>query len=84
MYDGAGKPCVLIDGFRAVSVSGAQRSGALGGSRNVLYHLAWERTPPRVRAGSQQPVPLDRLRQAARDALDQVIATRGKPSFKMP
>jgi acyl transferase domain-containing protein/NADPH:quinone reductase-like Zn-dependent oxidoreductase/SAM-dependent methyltransferase/acyl carrier protein len=77
MYDAAGKPCVLIDGFRAVSVSGAQRSGALGGSRNVLYHLAWERTPPRVRVGSQQPVPLDRLRQAARDALDQVIATRG-------
>ena len=30
MYDGAGKPCVLIDGFRAISVSGARRSGAPG------------------------------------------------------
>ena len=26
----AGKPCVLIDGFRAISVSGARRSGVLG------------------------------------------------------
>ena len=40
MYDGAGKPCVLIDGFRAISVSGARRSDVLGETRNVLYHLS--------------------------------------------
>ena len=82
MYDGAGKPCVLIDGFRAVSVSGARRSGAPGGSRNVLYHLAWERTPARSHPASQQPVPLDRLRHAAQDALEQVIATRGRAELQ--
>ncbi len=82
MYDGAGKPCVLIDGFRAVSVSGARRSGALGGSRSVLYHLAWERTPAQSRPASQPSVPLDRLRRAAQDALDQVIATRGRADLQ--
>ena len=82
MYDSAGKPCVLIDGFRAVNVSGARRSDVLGASRNVLYHLAWERTPARSRPASQPPVPLDRLRDAAQDALDQVIATRGRAELQ--
>jgi acyl transferase domain-containing protein/NADPH:quinone reductase-like Zn-dependent oxidoreductase/SAM-dependent methyltransferase/acyl carrier protein len=82
LYDEAGKPCVLVDGFRAISVSGAHRSGAPGGSRNVLYHLAWERTPAASRPASQPPVPLDRLRQAAQDALDQVIATRGRAELQ--
>ena len=81
MYDGGGKPCVLIDGFRAVNVSGARLSGAPGGSRNVLYHLAWERTPA-GRPPSQEPISLDRLRQAAQDALDQVIATRGRDELQ--
>jgi SAM-dependent methyltransferase len=82
MYDGAGTPCVLIDGFRAISVSGARRSGPSGGNRNVLYHLAWERTPARSRPASQQPVSLDRLRHAAQAALDQVIATRGRDELQ--
>src|SRR5271165_2433562 len=82
MYDGAGKPCVLIDGFRAINVSGARRSDVLGGNRNVLYHLAWERTPARSRPASQPPVPLDRLRHAAQGALDQVIATRGRAELQ--
>jgi acyl transferase domain-containing protein/NADPH:quinone reductase-like Zn-dependent oxidoreductase/NAD(P)-dependent dehydrogenase (short-subunit alcohol dehydrogenase family)/SAM-dependent methyltransferase/acyl carrier protein len=81
MYDGAGKPCVLIDGFRAISVSGARRSFASGGSRNLLYHLAWERTSARARPPSQQPLSLDRLRHAAQDALEQVIATRGRDAL---
>ena len=62
LYDEAGKPCVLVDGFRAISVSAARRSGAPGGNHDVLYHLAWERTPAASRPASQQPVPLDRLR----------------------
>ncbi|MBV9300237.1 MAG: SDR family NAD(P)-dependent oxidoreductase, partial [Verrucomicrobia bacterium] len=79
MYDGAGKACVLIDTFRAISVSGARRSGQLGVGRNFLYHLAWERTPARsLRPPSQNPVPLVQLRDAAKGALDQVIATRGR------
>jgi acyl transferase domain-containing protein/SAM-dependent methyltransferase len=82
MYDGAGKPCVLIDGFRAITVSGARRSGQPGTSRNVLYHLVWERTPARARPTSQKPVPLVQLRDAAQGALDQVIATRGRAELQ--
>ena len=82
MYDGAGKPCVLVDGFRAVSVSGARRSGSAGSNRNVLYHLAWERTTPLSRPPSQEPLRLDRLRLVAQDALDQVIATRGRAKLE--
>jgi hypothetical protein len=44
LYDEAGEPCVLVDGFRAISVSGVRRSGAAGGTRDVLYHVDWERT----------------------------------------
>ena len=45
LYDEAGQPCVLVDGFRAISVAGVRRSGAPGGTRDVLYHVDWERTP---------------------------------------
>ena len=82
MYDAGGMPCVLIDGFHAISVSGARRSGAPAGSRNLLYHLAWERTPAQTRPGSREPLSLDRLRHAAQDALEQVIATRGRAKLQ--
>ena len=82
MFDSAGKPCVLIDGFRAVSVSGARRSSPLGGSRDVLYHLAWERTAARSRPASQRPVAFERLRYAAQNALDEVIALRGRDNLR--
>src|SRR5271166_6477383 len=83
MYDGAGNPCVLVDGFRAVNVSGARRRGTLGEPRNVLYHLTWERTPAlSPQSLSHQPVPLTRLQRAAQDALDQVIATRGRTKLE--
>jgi len=83
MYDGAGNPCVLVDGFRAVNVSGARRRGTLGEPRNVLYHLTWERTPAlSPQSFSHQPVPLTRLQRAAQDALDQVIATRGRTKLE--
>jgi Polyketide synthase dehydratase len=82
MYDLSGEPCVFIDGFRAISVSGARRSGAAEGSRNVLYHLAWEQTPARSRPASRKPVPLDRLRLAAQNALEQVIELRGRAELQ--
>jgi acyl transferase domain-containing protein/NADPH:quinone reductase-like Zn-dependent oxidoreductase/SAM-dependent methyltransferase/acyl carrier protein len=82
LYDEVGKACVLVDGFRAISVSGAHRSSGLGGSRSVLYHLTWERTPGASGPTSQPPVPLDRLRQAAQNALDQVIALRGRDELQ--
>jgi acyl transferase domain-containing protein/NADPH:quinone reductase-like Zn-dependent oxidoreductase/SAM-dependent methyltransferase/acyl carrier protein len=82
LYDEAGKPCVLVDGFRAISVSGARRSGAPGANHHVLYHLAWERTPATRNPASQSPEPLARLVRAALGAMDQVIATRGRTELE--
>ncbi len=82
LYDGAGKPCVLVDGFRAISIAGTHRPGGPGASGNVLYHLAWERTPAVRRHSSPPSVPLNRMRQVAQDALDRVIALRGRSELQ--
>ena len=82
LYDKTGKACVLVDGFRAISVAEARRSGALGGSRDVVYNIAWERAPLTFRVASQQPLPLEQLRAAAHRALDQVIAARGRDKLQ--
>jgi hypothetical protein len=50
LYDESGKPCVLVEGFRAISVAGVRR-GAIGGVRDVLYHVDWQRTPHEFRPG---------------------------------
>src|SRR4029077_15197228 len=73
LYDEAGKPCVLVDGFRAISVAGVRR-GTLGGVRDVLYHVDWQRTPNGSHARTLEPLPLTRLRDAAQGALDDVLA----------
>ena len=78
LYDEAGKPCVLVDGFRAIRVSGGHRHAATGKNRNLLYHLTWEGMHSGSSFSPHQPVPFDRLRIAAQHALDQVIATRGR------
>jgi acyl transferase domain-containing protein/NADPH:quinone reductase-like Zn-dependent oxidoreductase/acyl carrier protein len=77
LYDESGKPCVLVDGFRAISVAGVRR-GAIGGVRDVLYHVDWQRTPNESRPGTSEPLPLTRLRDAAQGALDNVLAARGR------
>ncbi|PYL50027.1 MAG: beta-ketoacyl synthase [Verrucomicrobia bacterium] len=77
LYDESGKPCVLVDGFRAISVA-AVRRGTPGGVRDVLYHVDWQRTPNESRAGTLEPLPLNRLRDAAQGALDDVLAMRGR------
>ena len=81
LYDESGKPCVLVDGFRAISVAGVRRD-TIGGSRDVLYHVDWQRTPPVSAPGTLEPLPLTRLREAAQAALDDVIATRGRERLK--
>jgi len=80
LYDDAGKPCVLIDGFRAISVAGVRRD-TFGGTRDVLYHINWERTSSTQPAALDQ-VPLSRLREVAQEALDDVIAIRGQDRLK--
>ena len=44
LYDEAGRPCVLVDGFRAISMTAARRPGSSGGGRDLLYHIEWERS----------------------------------------
>ncbi|MFL6583688.1 MAG: SDR family NAD(P)-dependent oxidoreductase [Chthoniobacterales bacterium] len=77
LYDEGGKPCVLIDGFRAISVAGVRRD-MLGATRDVLYHIDWQRTPGSSKPARSEPVPLLRLRDAAQHALNDVITTRGE------
>jgi len=81
LYDESGKPCVLVEGFRAISVAGVRR-GAIGGVRDVLYHVDWQRTPHEFRPGTLEPLPLTRLRDAAQVALDDVLVTRGRERLK--
>ncbi len=78
LYDEKGRPCVRIDGFRSVSVEGARRSGRTGKGRDLIYHVAWEKTAAAARPARQAPVPLDRLRQVAQQALDEVLDMRGR------
>jgi acyl transferase domain-containing protein/NADPH:quinone reductase-like Zn-dependent oxidoreductase/SAM-dependent methyltransferase/acyl carrier protein len=78
LYDEAGRPCVRIDGFRAISVEGARRSGRTGKGRDLVYHIAWERTPAVTKPVPQAPVSLDRLHEVAQQALDEVLDARGR------
>ncbi|HZJ14929.1 MAG TPA: SDR family NAD(P)-dependent oxidoreductase [Chthoniobacteraceae bacterium] len=79
LYDETGKPCVLVDGFRAISVANVRRGGG-GSTRDVLYHVAWERTP--LAPAPQTPLPLARLRDAAQRALDDVLTMRGRAELE--
>ncbi|MES2476327.1 MAG: SDR family NAD(P)-dependent oxidoreductase [Verrucomicrobiota bacterium] len=82
IYDDAGHPCVLIDGFRAVSMTAARRPGASGGSRDLVYNVDWERTEPTVARAPQAIVPLARLHDVAEAALDEVIGLRGRAELE--
>jgi acyl transferase domain-containing protein/NADPH:quinone reductase-like Zn-dependent oxidoreductase/SAM-dependent methyltransferase/acyl carrier protein len=77
LYNEGGKPCVLVDGFRAISLSGAGRSGAPGGIRDLTYHVVWQRVPNELPKASLPPLPLAQLKAAAQGALDCVFAARG-------
>src|SRR5262249_18638759 len=63
--------------FRAISVAGV-RQGAVGGVRDVLYHVDWQRTLNGSRPRTLEPVPLTYLREAAQKTLHDVIAMRGR------
>ena len=82
LYDESGKPCVRIDGFRAISVEGARRTGKTGKGRDVTYHIAWEKTASAPMAAHQAPVPLSRLQDVAQHALDEVLDMRGRDDLQ--
>jgi len=68
--------------LRAISVTGVRRSGAPGGTRDVVYHVDWERTPASSAPTPHEPLPLTRLHVVAKQALDQVVAIRGVRNCK--
>jgi acyl transferase domain-containing protein/acyl carrier protein len=82
IYDDAGRPCVLVDGFRAVGMTSVRRAGASGGSRDLVYNVDWERTAPTVPPVAQISMPLSQLREVATTALDEVIALRGRAELE--
>jgi acyl transferase domain-containing protein/NADPH:quinone reductase-like Zn-dependent oxidoreductase/SAM-dependent methyltransferase/acyl carrier protein len=82
IYNEEGKPCVLVDGFRAISLSGAGRSAAPGGTRDLTYHVAWQRLPNESHKPALPPLPLDHLHAAAKSALDSVLSVRGQSQLE--
>ena len=82
LYDEDGHPCVLVDGFRAISMSAARRPGAAGGTRDLIYHVDWERKAPTVAPATQIAVPLAELRDVATTALEEVISLRGRAKLE--
>jgi acyl transferase domain-containing protein/SAM-dependent methyltransferase/acyl carrier protein len=82
IYDERGKPCVLVNGFRAISLSGAGRSAASGGRRDLTYHVAWQRTPNESAEQVLPPLPLGQLHTAAKSALDEIVALRGSAELE--
>ncbi len=81
LFDETGRPCVRIDGFRAISVEGAKRTGKTGKGRDVTYHVAWENRPTGPRPASPAPVALTRLHEVAQHALDEVLDMRGRANL---
>ncbi|MEO5720310.1 MAG: SDR family NAD(P)-dependent oxidoreductase [Chthoniobacterales bacterium] len=82
LFDAAGQPCVRIDGFRVISVEGARRSGKTGKGRDLVYHVGWDRTAAPTTRARLAPLPLDRLRNVAQQALDEVFEMRGREALR--
>lgn len=82
LYDEEGQPCVLVDGFRAISMAAARRAGGSGGVRDLLYHVDWERSASSVNLGKTAPVPLKNMLAAATETLEQVLAVRGQAKLE--
>lgn len=75
LYDEAGRPAVLVDGFRAVALSFGRKNA--GGWRDLVYHLAWQRLPGSAGAMETPVTPLADLQRAAEEACAGVMALRG-------
>ena len=82
LYDEAGQPCVLVDGFRAISMTAARRLGSSSGGRDLLYHIEWEHSVAVIPPSMQQPVPLAQLRDVGSTAVEEVINMRGRAELE--
>ncbi|MBA3832879.1 MAG: SDR family NAD(P)-dependent oxidoreductase [Chthoniobacterales bacterium] len=77
LYNEAGQPCLRIDGFRAISVEGARRSGRTGKGRDLVYHVGWEKIAATTKTAAPAPPPLSYLQEVTQRALDEVFDLRG-------
>src|SRR6476646_3308282 len=77
IYNKGGKPCLMVDRFRVISLSSAGRSAGPGGTRDLTYHVAWQRVPDESPKPALSPLSLDQLKAAAQSALDHVVDVRG-------
>ena len=82
LYDESGRPCVRIDGFRAICVDGGRRTGTTGKGRDLVYHVGWEKTAAAPTPAYQAPLPLSRLCEVAYKALDEVLDLRGRVALE--
>ncbi len=79
IFDSEGRPCVLVDGFRAVALGSARRTGSsTGEGRDLVYHVDWERQSSGQAAVALPPVSLGELHGAATGALNAVLGLRGQ------
>lgn len=78
LFDAEGQPCVLVEGFRAISLTAARRAGSSGGLRDLVYHVDWERSPVGEPAPLTPSLTLQDLREATASALEEVVASRGR------
>jgi NADPH:quinone reductase-like Zn-dependent oxidoreductase/SAM-dependent methyltransferase/acyl carrier protein len=82
LYDDEGQPCVLVDGFRAISMAAARRKGGSGSGRDLTYHVDWERSVSSVAAKKMPSVPLEKLLHSATETLEQVLSVRGRSKLE--
>jgi acyl transferase domain-containing protein/acyl carrier protein len=82
LFDEAGRPCVHVEGFRAVSLAAARRPGPAGGGRDLIYHVQWERAAATSRFTPRPPLSLSRLRDVAGATLEEIIAQRGRATLE--
>ena len=85
LYDEAGRPCVLIDGFRAISMTAARRPGASGGKPRICSIIStWERSACHSAARRlKQPVAVGPpAGRGATRARSEVIAMRGRAELE--
>eukprot|EP01031_Cornospumella_fuschlensis_P000098 gene98-118_t len=60
----------------------AARRSSGSGTRDLLYHVDWERTPTTATPALLKPLPLEQLRKSAQIALEDIIASRGRAELE--
>ncbi len=78
LYNSDGKPCVMVEGFRAISLAAARRSGGSGGLRDLIYHVDWQYAPAVVQPPTVEPPALAELHSAAAATLEEAMGHSGR------